>query len=176
MQDKDLPLLSLSYSRGPARILEGVLDVAAGMLLFIMMMVTTVDVVGRYFFHSPLHGAYESNELLLGVVVFLALPRVTWHGAHLNVSMIDGVLPSRWLRLKQALLDWVSGGILAVLSWQLYLHASGMAEFGDRSNALDIPLAPLAWLIAALTGLAALAALLRPFCFRPACSDNGKGA
>ncbi|MCO7640331.1 TRAP transporter small permease [Pseudomonas sp. S 311-6] len=176
MQDTDLPVVAVARSRGPARVLEAILDGVAGTLLFIMMMVTTVDVVGRYFFHSPLHGAYEGNELLLGVLVFTALPRVTWHGTHLTVSMVDGLLSARARCFKQGLLDWVSGGILAVLAWQLYLHASGMAEFGDRSNALDLPLAPLAWLIAALTALAALAALLRPFFFRLADAETQKGA
>lgn len=176
MLDNDLPVVAVACSRGPARVLEAILDWVAGTLLFIMMMVTTVDVVGRYFFHSPLHGAYESNELLLGVLVFTALPRVTWHGTHLTVSMVDGLFSARGRRIKQGVLDWVSGGILAVLAWQLYLHANGMAEFGDRSNALNMPLAPLAWLIAALTALAAVAALLRPFFFRLAASEPHKGA
>ncbi|MGO3741007.1 TRAP transporter small permease [Kerstersia sp.] len=176
MQDNDLPVVAVACSSGPARILEAILDWVAGALLFIMMMVTTVDVIGRYFFHSPLHGAYESNELLLGVLVFTALPRVSWHGTHLTVSMVDSLFSSHGRRIKQGVMDWVSGGILAVLAWQLYLHANGMAEFGDRSNALDFPLAPLAWLIAALTALAACAALLRPFFFRLAAPDTHKGA
>ncbi len=78
MQDTDLPVVAVARSRGPARVLEAILDGVAGTLLFIMMMVTTVDVVGRYFFHSPLHGAYEGNELLLGVLDFTV--RMRWMG------------------------------------------------------------------------------------------------
>lgn len=49
-----------------------------GLTLFALMVVTSVDVVGRYFFNSPRPGAVELARLMLATLVFLAFPVVTW--------------------------------------------------------------------------------------------------
>ena len=69
--ENDLPDMQLVRSSGGLiRGLESVLDALCALLLVLMTCITTIDVVGRYIFHSPLHGAYESNELFLGIFIF----------------------------------------------------------------------------------------------------------
>jgi TRAP-type C4-dicarboxylate transport system permease small subunit len=155
--------LALNYSIGPTIWLEKILDITCAILLILMMLITTSDVVGRYLLHAPLQGAFESNELLLYVVVFVALPRVTWQNRHLTVSLIDNLLGSSAKRIQHIVVNGISGTILLILSWRLWIQATQIAEYGDRSNALNIPLAPLAFIVAVLTCLSAIAALLQPW-------------
>ena len=148
---------------GPLRFAERLLNGVCVTILTVMVMVTTIDVIGRYVFHSPIHGAYESNEFLLAILIFSALPQVTLHNQHLTVSLLDGVLSKRAKHLQRMIISLISGGGLAILSYYLWLHAIQLADYGDRSNALDIPIAPIAYIISVLTGFAAVAALSQLF-------------
>ncbi|MBP6019918.1 MAG: TRAP transporter small permease [Burkholderiaceae bacterium] len=155
--------LVLDYSTGFTRRIEQGLDILSAFFLALMMLITTADVIGRYLFHAPLYGAFEGNELLLGILVFVALPRVTWQGKHLTVSLIDSSLSPRALRLEQTINSLISGAILTILGWYLWEHAQRLTEYGDMSNALRVPMGPLAYVISVLTFLSALAAILRPW-------------
>ena len=51
------------------QVLQSTLGVGAALLLFSLILVTCVDVVGRYFFSAPLSGAFEITEILLAALV-----------------------------------------------------------------------------------------------------------
>lgn len=162
--DENLPDAPMAQARGAARVIEILLDAICILVLLALAAITTVDVVGRYLFNAPLRGAFESSELLLAVLVFAALPRVTWHRQHLMVSMIDGLLGPRGLQVQRVLVGMVTALALGVLSVFLWQHASQLAEYGDMSNALQLPIAPFAFGASILTGLAAVGALLKVCC------------
>jgi len=166
--DNDLPGMELLRTpSGIVRTIESTLDALCVVLLILMTCITTIDVVGRYIFHAPLHGAYESNELLLGILVFAAIPRVTWHQQHLTVTVIDGWLSPLIRRLQKKILSLISASGLAILSYFLWLHGKQLADYGDMSHALQLPIAPFAFAIAIFTGIAALAAFLHLFIKQP---------
>lgn len=159
--DNDLPGMQLVRSQGGlTRSIETLLDILCAALLVAMTLITTVDVVGRYILHAPLHGAYESNELLLGILVFAALPRVTWHQQHLAVTALGTWLHPKMQVVQQKTLSLISALALFILSYFLWLHGEQLADYGDMSNALNVPLAPFAYAIAIFTFISALAALL----------------
>ncbi|XOT96208.1 TRAP transporter small permease [Alcaligenes pakistanensis] len=159
----DLPGMELVRSRGVVRVVETILDTACVVILVLMTGITTVDVIGRYVFHAPLLGAYEASELLLGVLIFAALPRVTWHQQHLTVSLIDAWLGPVARRIQQFVINVISTVMLAVLTVYLWNHANELAGYGDMSNALQVPIAPFAYIIAIMTGIATVASLFKVF-------------
>lgn len=162
--DNDLPDMQLVRSSGGLiRVLESVLDALCAVLLVLMTCITTIDVVGRYIFHSPIHGAYESNEFLLAILIFAALPRVTWHHQHLTVTVLSNILPPFFQKIQHRALSLISGVGLLILSYFLWLHGLQLADYGDMSNALQIQIAPFAFVIAIFTAIAALAALAHLF-------------
>lgn len=164
MDNDDLIGMELPRSQGGlVRLIELLLDTLCASLLILMTGITTIDVVGRYFFHAPIYGAYESNELLLGILVFAALPRVTWHQKHLTVTALSTALSPGMQQAQQRILSLISGLCLLVLSYFLWQHGAQLASYGDMSNALDVPLAPFAYVIAVLTAISALAALAHVF-------------
>ena len=42
-----------------------------------MMMITAVDVAGRYLFNKPLAGGFELTEMLLAALIYCGLPLVS---------------------------------------------------------------------------------------------------
>lgn len=137
------------------------LRLIASVLLFAMMVVTFVDVVGRYVFARPLTGAFELTEVLLGLLIFAGLPIVTWRRAHVAVDLVTSRLPGRPRALLARLAAVVTAGVLALIAWRLGVTASDLTAYGDATVFLGIPLGPVAGAMAALAAVAALLAVIR---------------
>ncbi|ALG89587.1 MULTISPECIES: TRAP transporter small permease [Actibacterium] len=153
---------SLPSPAGPARAALGVI---CGVMLFAMMGLTVVDVIGRYLFSAPLTGATELTEILLACVIFIGLPAVSLDDEHVTVDLITGKLPAAIQPFRRAILLLASGVVLAVIAWRLWAHAGQIAGYGGTTNSLRLPVAPVAYLCAICTGLAAgitFAAAMRP--------------
>lgn len=126
------------------RIISGGLEIFSGLLLVALMLVTGIDVVGRYLFDAPLPGAFETTELLLGALVFAALPLVSRAGSHVEVDILATLLPERIGTRLLWLASVIAAGVLLVFAWRLLALGLQQAEDGTRSISLGIPFAPIA--------------------------------
>lgn len=153
--------------------LQGTLGVGAALLLFSLILVTCVDVVGRYFFSAPLSGAFEITELLLAALVFAALPLTTERKEHIEVDLLNIVLSNRMKQYLSIFAGMFSAILLATLAWRLALHALSAAEDGATTNALRIPLAPFGYLAAFSCLVSAVIAFLRGFYSPPDLNKDG---
>lgn len=142
-------------------ILQNSLGIGAALLLFCLILVTCVDVVGRYFFSAPLSGAFEITEILLAALVFAALPLTTERREHIEVDLLNVVLSDGAKRFLSAFAGLFSAAVLATLAWRLASHAVSAAQDGATTNALGIPLAPFGYLAAFSCLVSAFIAFLR---------------
>lgn len=141
--------------------------VMAAMALFSIMWLTVVDVVGRKFFSNSVPGGLELTEMLMVVVIFAALPLVSWRGEHVVFDTLDAMIPD-WLRGIQArLIHLVCAGTFVFLGRLMVMRAQRFAEYGDTTVHLALSIAPVAWLMAALLALTGLAHLLLAFLQTP---------
>ncbi|MDP6269462.1 MAG: TRAP transporter small permease, partial [Alphaproteobacteria bacterium] len=138
----------------------------AALAMLALALITFIDVWARYAFNAPIPGAYELTELTMGVMIFAALPVITWRGSHITIDLLDHVTPA-WLALwGGALVQALSALVLAGLAAELWSLAMTMKGYGDVTEYLRIPIHPvvqlmslLAWFTCALS-LAALALTL----------------
>ena len=142
-------------------LLERSLGVGAALILFALVLITCVDVVGRYFFDAPLTGAFELTEVLLAALVFAALPLTTERREHVEVDLITGFIGPRAQQLLAAFAGLFSAALLATFAWRLATHAMRSASDGAVTNALEIPLAPFGFLAAFSCLVSAFIAFLR---------------
>jgi len=112
--------------KGPARWLAFFLELVSSAVLFMLMALTCVDVVGRYLFNSPLHGGTELTEIGLAVMVFAAMPVVTWRGGHIVVDLLDRFLGSVLVKVLSLL-------AAVVISGSLYFLGLRIMALGERS-------------------------------------------
>jgi TRAP-type C4-dicarboxylate transport system permease small subunit len=143
--------------------LDKLADWAAAAGLFAMMMVTVVDVIGRYLFRAPLVASFELTEYLMGVLVFLALPLVSGRGDHIRIGLIDGLMGAAGRRRLDVAAGLVAGAVCGLVAWPVLGLAGRMAGYGDSTQTLRIPLAPLAYFIAASLVLSGALLVLRAF-------------
>ena len=121
------------------RLASRALALTAGVMLFAMMLVTTVDVVGRYGFASPLPGASEISQILLGLLIYFALPAVCLHQDHVIVGLVVERLAPGPRRVLGVLVNLLGGALLVVVAAQLHAHGALLAAFCGRHRVLADP-------------------------------------
>ncbi len=154
-----------SQPREPGTALSRALHISFGalaaLLLLAMTALTTLDVVGRYLFNSPVTGAFELTELMLAALIFAGLPLATERDEHVDVDLLDSFLPPNVLRSNVFFANLISSSVLAVLSVQLWSRAEQLVAEGTVTNSLALPLAPVGYLMAVATAVSALLLLAK---------------
>ena len=135
----------------------------AAALMLCLMLLTCVDVVGRYFFSRPMPGGFELTEVLLAALIFAGLPLVTLRGDHITVDLFDPVT-SEWLfRIQHALASLIGAACTGCLAWRLWLRAEDLQRAGETTSQLQFRLAWLTYAMAVLMALTAVALLVTLF-------------
>jgi TRAP-type C4-dicarboxylate transport system permease small subunit len=139
--------------------LRTVIGLISSVLMFLLMMLTVVDVIGRNFLHAPLPGAAELTEMALPLLMFLLLPQITFTQKHITVELIDGI-SGPVMRFLQKLVASVAGaGLFFLIGWQVWVLGQRSASYGDVSTTLHIPIAPVLYVVAILSVICAFAFL-----------------
>jgi TRAP-type C4-dicarboxylate transport system permease small subunit len=136
------------------------------------MMITTIDVVGRYGFNRPLNGGFEVTEMMLAALIYCALPLVSMRREHIIIDTFDPFMPRRMKRALDVGADIVCALILGVMGYLIFRRAARVADYGDTTSVLKLPLAPLAYLMGVMIVVAALIHLW--LIFVPHAADGGK--
>lgn len=144
-------------------LLERSLGVVAAILLVILVSITCIDVVGRYFLNAPLNGAFEMTEVLLVALVFAALPLATERREHVEVDLLAFALGEKANRALIAFGGLFTAAVFLTFAWRLWIHSAKAASDGAVTNALSIPLAPFGYAAAIACVVSALLAILRGF-------------
>ncbi|MDB9752817.1 TRAP transporter small permease [Oceanospirillaceae bacterium] len=141
-------------------ILQRILGGLAATFLLTLMLLTLVDVVGRYGFNMPVSGSYEITELLLAAIIFSALPLVSANDQHITVDLIDSFVPSFIAWVRDISVALVMGLILAGISYKVWLKALESVRYGDRTAMLYLPTAPVYFYISIALGISCVVVLL----------------
>lgn len=141
--------------------IEQVLTTLSGAILFGTMLMTMIDVFGRYFFSAPLGFAYEMTELMMAVTIFLAMTGVTLRGEHINVGLFDALFVGRIAALREAVISLFFVLAIGFICWRMYLFAGRLESYGDTTHVLKIHIYPFAYVGAVGLAVAALAAVVR---------------
>jgi len=140
---------------------EATLGIVASAALFAMMVLTFVDVVGRYFFSAPVMGAMEIIEVLLVLTVFAGLPLAAIKQSHIEIDVLANCFPAwAWAWLLKAG-HGMFAVALAFVAWRLVLRAHQLVLDGEVTAILNIPVLLVAWSMVVLTAAAALLHLLK---------------
>jgi TRAP-type C4-dicarboxylate transport system permease small subunit len=96
--------------------IEKVFTFVAAMACFALMLLTTLDTVGRYILNRPITGAFEiSTNYLLVALAFLPMAYSYCEGAHVRVDFLAARLPKQVKLLVNHLVQVVSIMYILVL-------------------------------------------------------------
>lgn len=94
------------------------LALVASFFLFVLLLYSTADVVGRYLFNRPMFATYELTETFLVIIVFFAIAYVQNRKMHIRLEVLSYLVsPRGWNILS--LLTYATGLFIYVLIiWQ----------------------------------------------------------
>lgn len=141
-------------------VLQRILGGLAATFLLLLMLLTLVDVVGRYAFNDPVNGSYEITELLLAAIIFSALPLVSSKDQHITVDLIDSFVPAFVAWVRDVGVALVMSFVLAGISYKVWLKALESVHYGDRTAMLYLPTAPVYFYISTALFISSVIALL----------------
>jgi TRAP-type C4-dicarboxylate transport system permease small subunit len=121
-----------------------VMAAVAALTLGVMMMVTVIDVTGRYFFLSPLTGAFELIGILLVVAGAFGMGYCQLYDGNIRINVIFDRFPP----LGRAILNIVAYIIciaaVGMICWQgsLRMYEYIFRELGGVTETLAMPFWP----------------------------------
>jgi TRAP-type C4-dicarboxylate transport system permease small subunit len=140
--------------------LQQALGLASAVVLFLMMLVTAIDVAGRYVLNKPLPGGFELTEIMLAALIYCGLPLVSARREHIVIDTFDSFFSKRVKRGLDMAAEVICATTLAGVGYLIFKRALRVAEYGDTTSVLRLPLAPVVWVMGAMIVIAAVIHLL----------------
>jgi len=110
--------------------------------LFVMMVITMADVVGRYVFNSPILGVFELTEFLVLILVFSFIAYTQADNGHVSVDFLVTHLPRRFRTIVELFNRSACLALMALIAYMGFQRALEMKQVGETSLNLGIPAYP----------------------------------
>lgn len=123
------------------------------LVAFAMMTLVATDVGFRYLLNSPLAGAFEIQQMLLALLVFLSLPVVVWADENISVGLFVGYFRGAALKALKAVVMLVNIGGLVLLGFIILRQYRSLQISQQATGYLEIPIYPLTAVIVVLIAL-----------------------
>lgn len=134
-------------------------------MIFIMMVLTSIDTFFRDVFNSPIPGVYELHSMLIVGVLYLGLSYVQAQRSHIRMDILASRLSQSNQLLLHALEDVIFLVIAVIIAWRMGLEFWNAAVTGDYLYGIvKFPLWPAKLVITlgvALTGLRLITDIIR---------------
>lgn len=138
------------------------LALVGGLVLIVLILITTVSIVGRLgatlaytefvsgnlSFVSealiasgvgPVNGDFEMVEMGIAFAIFSFLPWCQLTGGHASVDLFTSALPSRWNRFLVFFWEAVLSIVIVVIAWRLGVGMSDKMRYGETTFLLQMP-------------------------------------
>ena len=133
----------------------------AALILLVLVALTCIDVVGRYFFSNPLTGAVELVRICMAGIIFFSFPLMFLRNDHIIVDLIP-FFRRGWLAWAvTVLLLCVTIEVAYKIGDRVYDYAVRAMEDNDTTEYLAIPRWPIVGLITLSIFAAAVTSALR---------------
>jgi TRAP-type transport system small permease protein len=137
-----------------------IMAVIASIALGAMMLLTLGDVVGRYFFNTPIRGTWELVGLMLVFAGTWGLAYCQVKKAHIRVDVLLNIFP-RKVREIINVISYLGGAIgFGLIAWRVALMARNYFVNDYVTDTLSLPLFPFMSGMTIGTGLIALVLLI----------------
>jgi TRAP-type C4-dicarboxylate transport system permease small subunit len=118
------------------------MDIVAGIALVGIMLLTSLDVVLRYF-GRPIPGAYDIVSLMAAFAVGFAVPKSSWDKTHVTVDLLVDRFP--WAKNTFRVITRILALLFfMLLSWNLIRLGLDFSKTGESTLTLALPLYPVA--------------------------------
>jgi len=131
--------------------------------LTVIVIVVFIDVCGRYFFNSPLMGAYELVELCMTVLAGSAVMYCTLKWGHVAIDIVLTRFQKHTQMQIQRIFSFLSFVTFAAMAYLIYLHALEVIHSGQVQGTLTISRGPFLIILSVALFFSCLISLIQTF-------------
>lgn len=151
---------------------ESWLTLLGGIVIFLLVLLATTNVLGRWFFSLPITGYIDWVEQAMAFFAFLGIAYTQREGGHIRMDMLVGNIHGRLLWVVEFISTLLMFGITLVLIYGTYLHFLRAYQIGDSSSDIDLPIWPSKLVIPFALTVLALRLLLQLWAYARAIRNN----
>lgn len=123
--------------------------------LFLLVLLISADVIGRYMLNAPIRGALEVADMLMCAIIFAVLPLACARERHITIDLLDRLTPPPVARLREVAVNLIGAGFMTLVAWRMWVYGGKLMEYGDQTLFLKIPIYPANFFIAATAAVSA---------------------
>jgi TRAP-type C4-dicarboxylate transport system permease small subunit len=152
--------------------LESWLTLLGGIVIFLLVLLATTNVLGRWFFSLPITGYIDWVEQSMAFFAFLGIAYTQRDGGHIRMDMLVGNIHGRLLWIVEFISTFLMFIVTLVLIYGTYLHFLRAYQIGDSSSDIDLPIWPSKLVIPFALTVLALRLLLQLWGYARAIKNN----
>jgi len=128
-----------------------------------VVLITSVDVAGRYFFNMPIMGGTELLELTMAVFGGFAILYTSTRRGHIAVDLFYVLFPRRLQVAIHGFGHLLGSGVWGIIAYKSFVLGKDSLMTGFSSAILNIPVGPFELVLATALGLYSLVLLVQAF-------------
>jgi len=121
---------------------ETLLNYISALVIMGIMVMGTVQVIGRVVFSTPIYGYSDMIEQIMCVFAFLAIAYTQRLGGHVRMELLLGRMSGRVLYFFEIVGTVAAIGVIIILAYYGYTHFLRAFEIGDSTIDVDLPIWP----------------------------------
>jgi TRAP-type C4-dicarboxylate transport system permease small subunit len=152
---------------------ESLLNLAGGIAIFLLVLLATTNVLGRWLFSLPINGYIDWVEQAMAFIAFLGIAYTGRLGGHIRMDIVVGHLHGRMLWFTELISTCLMFLVTLVLIYGSYLHFLRAYELGDSSLDIQLPTWPAKLAVPFALTVLALRLLLQIWGYARAVREGG---
>ena len=133
--------------------------------VLIMITIVFANVIGRYFFRSPIIGTSEIVETLLAILGAFAMFYTATRRAHIRIDLFLEKFSAPVRKVLDVISSLTGAVTWAVIAYQVFQYGYDKFNIGEVSIVLHIPVGPFVILLSAGLFLYSLVLLTEPLVY-----------
>ncbi|MDO6461646.1 TRAP transporter small permease [Granulosicoccaceae sp. 1_MG-2023] len=152
---------------------ESFLNLAGGVAIFLLVLLATTNILGRWLFSKPISGYVDWVEQAMAFIAFLGIAYTQRQGGHIRMDLVVGHLHGRYLWFTECLSTLLMLAVTLVLIYGSSLHFWRAYSIGDSSLDINLPTWPAKLVVPFALSIFALRLLLQLWAYLRALRDGG---
>ena len=152
---------------------ESILNLAGGVVIFLLVLLATTNVLGRWIFSLPIDGYVDWVEQAMAFIAFLGIAYTKRLGGHIRMDILVGRLRGRLLWAVELIAVCLMLLVTTVLIYGSYLHFWRAYDIGDSSLDINLPTWPAKLVVPVALTVLALRLILQIWGYARAVKEGG---
>ena len=152
--------------------IESFMSFLGGVVIFLIVMISTVNILGRWLFSMPVNGYIDWIEQFMAFFAFLGIAYTQREGGHIRMDMLVSKLKGRFYYVTELFTTTIILFLTLVLIYGSSLHFLRAFNLGDTSLDIDLPTWPAKLVVPVALTFLALRLIIQIWAYIRAIKNN----